>query len=339
MSMIDETRFVERLQFFNGQRLFASDLQGLDTFNREMRWLHNQSLHQPGIGSGYWPSGEKGAREITVGAGYAIDSLGREIVLTEPQTIPIPPVAGQGGKSIFFDLVVAYPDDETLEEAESREGICMPRGVLRLREQPLFCWVELEGTDLAPKKAKLRLDLQDNLKIRVARIEVLNCQLNAKVSIAQRQSARPAQTPYIASGREPIGTLEPLSATGLALPIPGAVGSKFKGRVLKATVDTSKAEFLTPPEYIAQLSGPRHLSIPQGSLEILIIDRSYITASTKNSFDFFAFLLFIVLSGTGDFETADVPAPKEGDPAITRIAAAENEIKSRWRLTWMGIEA
>ncbi len=52
-TILDETRFVERFQFFNGQRLFASDLQGADDFNREMRWTHNRSLGQPGIGSGF----------------------------------------------------------------------------------------------------------------------------------------------------------------------------------------------------------------------------------------------------------------------------------------------
>ena len=53
MGILDETKFVERVQFFNGQRLFASDLQSVEAFNREMRWLHNQSLHQPGVGNGY----------------------------------------------------------------------------------------------------------------------------------------------------------------------------------------------------------------------------------------------------------------------------------------------
>ena len=52
MGILDETGFVERPAFFNGQRLFDSDLQALEAFNREMRWLHNQSLHQPGIGRG-----------------------------------------------------------------------------------------------------------------------------------------------------------------------------------------------------------------------------------------------------------------------------------------------
>ncbi len=83
MSIIGETRFVERNQFFNGQRLFASDLQGVEELNRQMRWLHNQSLHQPGIGAGFAISGNKGDRQVVIQPGYAIDADGREIVLTE----------------------------------------------------------------------------------------------------------------------------------------------------------------------------------------------------------------------------------------------------------------
>jgi hypothetical protein len=40
MAIIGTTQFLERIQFFNGERLFAPDLQALETFNREMRWLH-----------------------------------------------------------------------------------------------------------------------------------------------------------------------------------------------------------------------------------------------------------------------------------------------------------
>ena len=92
MEFLKETRFIERLQFFNGQRLFASDLQGVEAFNREMRWLHNKSLHQPGIGNGFAVSGKKGDREVTIGPGYAIDADGREIVLTQDRVEPVPPV-------------------------------------------------------------------------------------------------------------------------------------------------------------------------------------------------------------------------------------------------------
>src|SRR3954453_3289773 len=119
MSFIDLTRSIERQRFFDGQRLFADDLQQIEGFNREMRWLHNQSLHQPGIGNGFAVSGRKGDRQVGVGPGYAIDDLGREIVLTSPRTIPVPPVAGDvAGKPKRYVLTVQYPSDEDLEEVE-----------------------------------------------------------------------------------------------------------------------------------------------------------------------------------------------------------------------------
>src|ERR1041385_8881006 len=73
MDFLKQTRTIERLQFFNGQRLFAEDLQGIDAFNREMRWLHNISLHQIGIGNGFAVTGKRGEREVRIGPGYAID--------------------------------------------------------------------------------------------------------------------------------------------------------------------------------------------------------------------------------------------------------------------------
>ena len=88
MQFIDATRSVERQRFFDGQRLFADDMQAIEAFNREMRWLHNQSLHQPGVGNGFAVHGKKGDREVAVGAGYAIDDLGREIGLRQPAALP-----------------------------------------------------------------------------------------------------------------------------------------------------------------------------------------------------------------------------------------------------------
>src|SRR5207247_7598108 len=127
------TQFLERIQFFNGQRLFAGDLQTLEAFNREMRWLHNQSLHQPGVGSGFAVAGQIGDREVTISAGYALDSLGREIILTETHIEPIPPVADNGsGGSVFYLLTVSYPDDTALRSSETRSGICTQPGVVRM---------------------------------------------------------------------------------------------------------------------------------------------------------------------------------------------------------------
>lgn len=204
MGILNETRFVERLRFFNGQRLFASDLQGLEAFNREMRWLHNASLHQPGIGSGLAVYGKKGERQVTIKPGYAIDALGREIVLTRDLVEPVPPVSSeQDGRSVLYDLTISYPDDDALEEAETREGVCLPRGVVRLREEPVLCWVRLERDDqdrLHARNPQLGKDIESGLKLVLTRVEVLNCQLEKDLSIAERRSARPAKQPHIACG-------------------------------------------------------------------------------------------------------------------------------------------
>ena len=65
------------MRFFDGQQLFASDLQGIEVSDREQRELHNRSLHQPGVGNGYAVSGPKGDREVVVQPGYALDADGR----------------------------------------------------------------------------------------------------------------------------------------------------------------------------------------------------------------------------------------------------------------------
>jgi len=334
--MIDETSSIERLQFFNGQRLFASDLQGLETFNREMRWLHNRTLHQPGIGNGYAVGGAKGDREITVGPGYAVDALGREIILTREQVLPIPPVAGDKGQPTFFDLVVAYPDDTALAEAETREGICSPGGVLRLAEQPVFCWAELEGEELVAKKIKLRLDIQNSLKIRVARIEVLDCQLNAKPSIAQRQSARPAQTPYVASGTQPIN-VGPFS--GLAEEIQKLIDplghDRLQDRTIITTVDTSSAGFLTTPEYTVQLSGPRHLKLGP-NFEVFVLDRCYVSEPKRDSFELLAVLFIVRLTGARLDDEVTLPGSSR---KMRGIRAVQKQIEELWQISWMGVEA
>lgn len=216
MTLQDEARHLERHTFFNGQRLFADDLQGLESFSREMRWLHNRSLHQPGIGNGFAVHGFKGDRKVRVDPGYAIDSEGREIVLIESIELDVPPVAGErDGSPTYYDLVVSYPDDSMLEVAETRAGVCAPRGAVRLSEEPVFCWVRMVRTEggsatttpgngttvrenLVAVDARLGAEIELGLRIVIARAEVLNCQLNRDLSIAERRNARTPLGPHIA---------------------------------------------------------------------------------------------------------------------------------------------
>jgi hypothetical protein len=318
MGITEEMRFIERPQFFNGQLLVASDLQWLESLNREMRWLHNRSLHQPGVGSGFAVSGKKGQREVRVFPGYAIDADGREIVATREKTLPIPPVAGESdGTTVFFDLTVSYPDDTSLEEVETREGTCSVNGVVRLREEPIFCWARLvrdASGSLVPKNQQLLRDIKEYTKIVLARIEVLECRLEQNVITTQRRNARPTHRPYLECGR---------------IVVPRE--TKFKrdetGFIdFEVQVDTRAAGFRTVPFYFAHFEGPRNLHDPA---ETLLYDQSTILKSGTAGF---SLLSRVYLRNVGERENLD----RNRIPEI--LKSANVLISDRWKVVWMGIE-
>lgn len=333
MGVLDETRFVERLQFFDGQRLFASDLQGIEAFNREMRWLHNRSLHQPGVGSGFAVYGKKGDRTVTIGPGYAIDARGREIVLTETplDPLPIPPVAAEtDGRSVFYDLAVSYPDDEDLEESEFREGICESRGVVRLREAPVLCWIRLqrdEHNNLLVQSPTLKARILEGLAITLARIEVLNCRLESDVSTAERRNARPTLQPQVAAGSEAPHWEFPGAAPEVSLTV-AVEQPSVTGITIEADIDTSAAGFVNTPQYTARISGDRVISITVGGVTITVLLDAIVTilpGAGPQGFRVRALLLGQVLYG----ETIG--------PGVGSVRLTQN-LLTRWRVEWMAVE-
>lgn len=338
MPIIGGSRVLERSRFFDGQRLFASDLQAVEAFGREMRWLHNQSLHQPGIGSGFAVSGGKGDREVVIQPGYAIDADGREIVLVDTVVEPVPPVADDGfGAPVHFDLTVAYPDERALDASETRGGICTPGGAIRLRETPVFCWVRLgPPPDRAPDTADpaLRDSLKTGLRLRLARAQVLNCRLERPLSVAQRRNAKPAEQPYVAGDH----------ATGLDWRFPAGTAAVGFGLHVAATVDTRSAGFRTPPCYSAHLIGGREFTFDvngrtvkrllDGFVTLLAPPGTKATQPTEAGFDF-ALLI-------PDSLFTKVPAqPSDPDPRSAPDFAAQllaGIAANRWAIDWIGVE-
>lgn len=314
MDELGGTPFVERLSFFNGQQLFASDLQAIDDSDRGMRWLHNSSLHQAGVGNGFAVSGLRGGREVSIQAGYAVDAQGREIVLLDTQVEPVPPVSGEpDGQPAYFDLTVSYPSDDDLEEAETRNGVCLPRGAVRLRERPVFCWVRLrrdsEG-QLRAVDAGQAAQIQAGMLIVLARAEVLNCQLNADLSIAQRRRARPPQQPTIRCATVAV------TWDVWAVNVDIAIG-------LKATVDTSAMGFRTTPCYSARISGVRPLDIGSGDFRRTLLDGpAYIQNPTAGGFGCYVPVVDI----TGRVVLPSVLQHLIADPGVP------------WAVTWLAIE-
>ncbi len=333
MPTISTARFTERIKFFDGQRLFASDLQDVEQFNREMRWLHNRSLHQAGVASGYAVSGNKDDREVTIQPGYAVDNTGREIVLTVPEVLQVPPVANDGqGNPVYYDLTVSYPDDSRLKETETRDGICVSRSAVRLREKPVFCWVQLEATgggtgpnalagDFQPKVKTLGDELERGARIRLARAEVLNCKLNQALSVAQRRNAKPSTQPFLFAGRTP-------AENKWNVPAPGSPGASPFGVTVTLRVDTSAAHFRTPPRYFAHVVGERLVELTvNGTPTTMVLDGFVRLIDTSDTGFTFSLLIPAIL-----FDR-NFSLPQVAD-ALRPPATALN----KWYVEWMGVE-
>ena len=319
MAIIGGSQFLERITFFNGERLEAADLQTLESSNREMRWLHNQSLHQPGVGSGYAVTGNKGDRQVTVTPGYAIDACGREIVLTENSIQPVPPVAGDSnGNPAWYDLTVSYPPDSDLVESQTRQGICVPQGAVRLREAPLFCWIEL-SPNLQPKDPQLKIDEQTNMRIVLARVQILNCQLYQPVSTAQRRSARPPAQPRVVCG-----SAGP-DLDWSVLTTPGGEA----GYGVQIAIDTSAARFQNPPCYSASLLGDR---IFQPDNFVILDGWVNICMPSATGFTLQIVMPYLgALSGDVQINPAYV---FDSQASLDEIIAGNN-----WTVVWLGVES
>jgi hypothetical protein len=224
MAAISDIPVLQRPAFFDGQRLTADDLAAVQDYDRELRWLHNRSLHGWGVARGLTVSGERGAASIDVAPGYALDSMGRELVVAEPVSLPVPPVAAASS----WYLTATYRDDADMTP-ELRDGACDARGAVRLPDAPAVGF---------------RVGHRLGYDVVLARVTVAGCALKS-VSTSERNELHPP-SPYVGAGQTVSG------ATGWrAWPDDGNFYA------VAATVDTTAAGFRKAPRYQASVVGER----------------------------------------------------------------------------------
>lgn len=299
---------LERPAFFGGQLLAPEDLEAVYAYHREVRCLHNRTLHNWGIAVGLNVSGAKGARQVSISPGYAIDCEGRDLILLEPATLPVPAVAGVGSTPVQYYLTASYVEDEDLVEVESRQGVCEGTGVVRRSEALRLRWQRL--TDLTPAAQYRR-----GLDLVLATCGVSGCALAKAAATTDRRYATPGIRPYIAAGSTPEGATEwsYYAAGGAALGV-------------RTVVDTTAAGFERTPAYQAQLVGSR------------------ILVAQNQMFD--GFVSIVGASPTGFTLQVAMPRnlafpPYTLNPAIAFNAALPGLLGTtlRWSAVWTGIEA
>ena len=275
MSVRAEIPILERPAFFNGQQLTAADLEAVHTFHRDLHWLHNRSLHNWGIASGYAVSGQRGARTVEVQPGYALDCEGRELILRTTETMPIPAVAGadSGGPAEYY-LTASYADAEALsQEEEMRQGACGTAGAVRRPERPILDWKSPSGGSEGGA-------YRHGMDVVLAAIKVQNCQLAEDLSTSERRDALPPRRPYVAAGQTPEG-----STVWKAFP---KSDGDDQQRILGVwtMVDTTEARFHTTPRYQAHVIGKRTYDFLRDDepFTALIEGYPYIEEPTASSF-------------------------------------------------------
>ncbi len=267
MSITNDIPLLERPSFFHNQRLTANDLTAAQTYNRELRWLHNRSLHSWGIAFGFAVSGPRGAHSVKVQPGYAIDCVGRDLVLDTALELPIPAIASDssGGPAIYY-LTISYAEDADLQSV-TRAGECNASGAVRRIERPIVRWQN-------PNDSNPDSRYRQGFDVVLGAIRVLNCQLAEDVSGRERRDAVPPPQPYVAAGRSEAGSTSWQLWPNEKAPLGVAT-----------TVATSGAGFQTTPRYQAHVAGERIYQAAPGS-EVIVVDGvAQIAQVTASSFD------------------------------------------------------
>jgi hypothetical protein len=292
---------LERIVFFNGQRLRAGDLAALQRSTRELRWLHNRGLHSWGIGIGFEVKGERGDSVVIVTPGYGLDCLGREILLAEETEKPVPAVA----EKTEYYLLASYQSDQDQKVAERRPGVCRPGNTVRLTEEPRLDWVLQK--DLPPEGEALAL----------AHATIENCRLSLPLDLSVRRFARPSQGVHIGAGQTIAGSTgwQPLSAAGQVIGI-------------LTYVSTLPGRFRTTPRYLAHIAGDRFFAGGAATQPLVALGFTALANATPDGFTLQA---FFPRFGPGN---PPVNPPDLFDP--NKIPDLFNAM--RWHVVWMGIE-
>jgi hypothetical protein len=290
---------LDRIAFFPGELLTADDLTTLDSNAEQLRWLHNRTMHNWGIAYGLNVQGARGATSVTVNPGFAVDSTGREIILSASMVVPIPAVpGGTGGSAATYYLVANYVDDadETVVEQRSAAA-CGAGGAVRLSNDPAIVW-------------KTTAQLKSGTDVVLGQVSIQNCVLSAAVSGAARRNAAFNTMFAVTSAVENASDVEWL-----------AINKTGTNSGFTVAIDTSSASFSSTPAYMAQIVGTRTLSSPTA----LVID--FVSVSNPSAT---GFTLQVSLPALGDGINPSQITDATAGPAMMAELG--------WQITWMAVE-
>lgn len=171
---------IERLNYYNGQRLEADDLKLEQEYHiRVRRWL-NKSLYSAGIAHGLEVRpqlNDKGqsTSSVIVSPGMSLDFEGREIILLEEQFLPVVGKSSKTEGQVDGNyLTIQYREETRAEESDS----CTPRGKgrnkgqlawggpSRVRATPVLGWSDVFPHESSGKIVLAQVELDSSCNVR-----------------------------------------------------------------------------------------------------------------------------------------------------------------------------
>ncbi|MFI1379219.1 hypothetical protein [Embleya sp. NPDC020886] len=305
-----------RPNFFGGGVLAAADLNDAVAVERSRRWLHNRVLHGWGVALGLEATGARGAKRVAIGAGYALDAFGRDLILSDGAELDVPAVAaGPDGGDVVFCLTLRWTEDDEAD-VRTRAGACGVVGAVRFADGPTAAW-------------RTPAELREGLDVLLATVTVRGCALTAPPDPAGRRVLAVLPTPYVATGAtSAFGTVW----TAVRDPASGVVIG------LRTVVDTGAAGFGDTPAYTVRLDGDRELSASAapGGLACVLDGTPYVADAEPGRL---TVLVPLPAGRIGGVVGGTTTLPLN-PAAVLADLETPNLVRSElgWHIAWMGVE-
>jgi hypothetical protein len=246
-------RDLERLRYWQGQKLRSNDFNDLAQTEDQLRWWHNRSLHDiPGVLEGL--NVQIDGTTVVIQPGLAYDGFGRELIHAREKRIPIPdPLPDQG-----LILLACLRSNLQMQTAASRA--CLPSALRQLD----FTW--LPADEIGGRHRGVRLG------------RIFRGSDGTLLSESEHRFTRPLARPRIASG---------WTIPGATNWVPWEAGLKRELLGFQVDVDTSASGFIDTPCYFAWLQAVDWLGTVDEEISVLeIVTVDHIDDVSAHGFTF-----------------------------------------------------
>lgn len=146
MTTVDTLDPLERLNYFNGQRLEAKDLRVEQEYHIRVRRQLNQALYTPGVATGLEVSPSANAHAVIVSPGVALDVFGRDVIMLEPTEVAVCGLPNTNPAWVYGNfLYIRYEEEEiavTNDGCTSGKNQLAWGGPTRIRAVPVLAFAD-----------------------------------------------------------------------------------------------------------------------------------------------------------------------------------------------------